>query len=78
MKLDFNSGVWESVSKPARDLLSRMLTRDESARITADEVLSKPFSACSIIEFFCLSLFNAYYMFTCVFQGIHGYSSTQT
>ncbi|KAJ0248065.1 Serine/threonine-protein kinase PEPKR2 [Hirschfeldia incana] len=41
-KLDFNSGVWESVSKPARDLLSRMLTRDESARISADEVLRHP------------------------------------
>lgn len=47
VKLDFNSGVWESVSKPARDLLERMLTREESARITADEVLSKPFG-CSI------------------------------
>ncbi|KAJ4868985.1 Serine/threonine-protein kinase PEPKR2 [Raphanus sativus] len=42
LKLDFNSGVWESVSKPARDLLSRMLTREESARITADEVLRHP------------------------------------
>ncbi|CAN8293945.1 unnamed protein product [Cochlearia groenlandica] len=42
VKLDFNSGVWESVSKPARDLLSRMLTREESARITADEVLRHP------------------------------------
>ncbi|RID49482.1 hypothetical protein BRARA_H00281 [Brassica rapa] len=42
VKLDFNSGVWESVSKPARDLLSTMVTRDESARITADEVLRHP------------------------------------
>ncbi|XP_056862994.1 serine/threonine-protein kinase PEPKR2-like isoform X2 [Raphanus sativus] len=42
VKLDFNSGVWESVSKPARDLLARMLTRDESARITADEVRRHP------------------------------------
>ncbi|KAL0697677.1 hypothetical protein Bca4012_053799 [Brassica carinata] len=42
VKLDFNSGVWESVSKPARDLLSRMLTREESSRITADEVLRHP------------------------------------
>jgi hypothetical protein len=25
VKLDFNTGVWESVSKPARDLLARML-----------------------------------------------------
>lgn len=42
VKLDFHSGVWETVSKPARDLMARMLTRDVSARITADEVLSKP------------------------------------
>lgn len=39
--LDFHSGVWESISKPARDLIGRMLTRDVSVRINADEVLSK-------------------------------------
>lgn len=44
-KLDFHTGIWESISKPARDLIGRMLTRDVSARITADEVLSK-FSCC--------------------------------
>ncbi|KAL9315813.1 hypothetical protein ACSQ67_016814 [Phaseolus vulgaris] len=42
VKLDFQTGVWESISKPARDLVGRMLTRDVSARITADEVLSHP------------------------------------
>ncbi|KAL3617299.1 hypothetical protein CASFOL_038844 [Castilleja foliolosa] len=31
-KLDFSVGVWESVSQPARDLLSRMLTRSTSTR----------------------------------------------
>ena len=41
VKLDFQAGMWESISKPARDLVGRMLTRDISARITADEVLSK-------------------------------------
>ena len=41
VKLDFHSGEWKSISKPARDLLGRMLMRDVSARITADEVLSK-------------------------------------
>ncbi|KAG5122471.1 hypothetical protein JHK84_040811 [Glycine max] len=41
VKLDFQTGVWESISKPARDLVGRMLTRDVSARIAADEVLSK-------------------------------------
>ncbi|GLT74430.1 hypothetical protein SLA2020_462300 [Shorea laevis] len=42
VKLDFHAGIWESISKPARDLISRMLTRDVSARITADEVLRHP------------------------------------
>ncbi|XP_050212702.1 serine/threonine-protein kinase PEPKR2 [Mercurialis annua] len=42
VKLDFHTGIWESVSKPARDLVSRMLTRDVTARITADEVLRHP------------------------------------
>ncbi|KAL5558555.1 hypothetical protein UlMin_034766 [Ulmus minor] len=41
-KLDFQTGNWESISKPARDLIGRMLTRDVSARITADEVLRHP------------------------------------
>ncbi|CAL1395358.1 unnamed protein product [Linum trigynum] len=41
-KLDFQSGIWDSVSKPARDLLARMLTRDVSTRITADEALRHP------------------------------------
>nr|DAD40997.1 TPA_asm: hypothetical protein HUJ06_015320 [Nelumbo nucifera] len=39
VKLDFHSGIWESVSRPAQDLISRMLTRDVSARLTAEEVL---------------------------------------
>lgn len=41
-KLDFHTGIWESVSKPARDLLERILTRNAASRITADEVLSHP------------------------------------
>lgn len=41
VKLDFHTGIWESISKPARDLIERILTRDVAARITADEVLSK-------------------------------------
>ncbi|KAJ7958951.1 Serine/threonine-protein kinase PEPKR2 [Quillaja saponaria] len=41
-KLDFQTGMWESISKPARDLVGRMLTRDVSARITAEEVLRHP------------------------------------
>ncbi|KAF3445978.1 hypothetical protein FNV43_RR11156 [Rhamnella rubrinervis] len=35
-------GIWQLISKPARDLIGRMLTRDVSARITADEVLRHP------------------------------------
>lgn len=42
VNLDFSSGVWTSVSLPARDLISRMLTRDVSARFTADDVLDHP------------------------------------
>ncbi|KAI5667923.1 hypothetical protein M9H77_17776 [Catharanthus roseus] len=41
-RLDFHSEIWASVSKLARDLLDRILTRDVAARITADEVLSHP------------------------------------
>nr|CAD1826290.1 unnamed protein product [Ananas comosus var. bracteatus] len=42
VELDFHSGVWDSVSELARDLISRMLTRDVSSRITASEVLRHP------------------------------------
>ncbi|XP_042008024.1 serine/threonine-protein kinase PEPKR2-like [Salvia splendens] len=41
-KLDFIGGSWESVSRPARDLLSKMLTRSTSTRFTANEVLKHP------------------------------------
>lgn len=43
VELNFHTGVWESVSKPARDLLERILTRNVDSRITAEEVLSKFF-----------------------------------
>ena len=39
--LDFENGAWRSISQPALDLVARMLTRDVSARLAADEVLSK-------------------------------------
>lgn len=42
VELNFHTGVWESVSKPARDLLERILTRNAASRITAEEVLSHP------------------------------------
>lgn len=42
VELNFHTGVWESVSKPARDLLERILTRNVDSRITAEEVLSHP------------------------------------
>ncbi|XP_059633227.1 serine/threonine-protein kinase PEPKR2 [Cornus florida] len=42
VKLDVHTGIWESVSKPARDLIQRMLTRDVAGRIAADEVLRHP------------------------------------
>lgn len=42
VELNFHTGIWESVSKPARDLLDRILTRNADSRITAEEVLSHP------------------------------------
>ncbi|KAL1344672.1 hypothetical protein HN51_018539 [Arachis hypogaea] len=42
VKLDFQTGIWAAISKPARDLVERMLTRDVTSRITADEVLAHP------------------------------------
>lgn len=39
--LDLENGAWRSISQPARDLVARMLTRDVSVRLTADEVLGK-------------------------------------
>lgn len=42
VELDFQSGIWESVSELARDLLYRMLSRDVSTRLAADEVLRHP------------------------------------
>ncbi|XP_074263601.1 serine/threonine-protein kinase PEPKR2-like [Silene latifolia] len=42
-KLDFHFGIWQSVSKPARDLIGKILTRDVSSRFSADDVLGHPF-----------------------------------
>lgn len=53
-KLDFIGGSWESVSRPARDLLSKMLTRSTSTRFTANEVLSK-FLFLTYLSFACAS-----------------------
>ncbi|KAL0376001.1 UNVERIFIED_CONTAM: Serine/threonine-protein kinase PEPKR2 [Sesamum calycinum] len=39
-KLDFTGDVWGAISQPARDLLSKMLTRSVSTRLTANEVLN--------------------------------------
>ncbi|KAF9588086.1 hypothetical protein IFM89_007327 [Coptis chinensis] len=41
-KLNLNSGMWVTISRPARDLIRRMLTWDVSSRLTADEVPSHP------------------------------------
>ncbi|GAB2271378.1 hypothetical protein Dimus_006217 [Dionaea muscipula] len=42
VKLDFHSEMWQSISKPAQNLMERMMTRDVSARITAQEILGHP------------------------------------
>ncbi|KAI8014512.1 Serine/threonine-protein kinase PEPKR2 [Camellia lanceoleosa] len=40
MKLDFHTGIWESILKAALDLIEHILTRDVATRIAADEVLT--------------------------------------
>lgn len=42
VKLDFHSEMWQAISKPARNLMGRMMSRDVSSRISADEVLGDP------------------------------------
>lgn len=42
VELDFQSEKWNSVSGPAKDLLSRMLSRDVEKRLSPEEVLSHP------------------------------------
>ncbi|XP_039127643.1 serine/threonine-protein kinase PEPKR2 [Dioscorea cayenensis subsp. rotundata] len=42
VNLNFHGGVWEQISELARDLVSKMLTRDVSLRLTADEILVHP------------------------------------
>ncbi|KAJ9552443.1 hypothetical protein OSB04_016488 [Centaurea solstitialis] len=42
VSLDFQGGVWESISQPCRDLIAHMLTRNVSKRYTAEEVLRHP------------------------------------
>ncbi|KAJ0981433.1 hypothetical protein J5N97_009688 [Dioscorea zingiberensis] len=42
VNLDLHTGMWESISELARDLVGKMLTRDVSIRLTADEVLGHP------------------------------------
>lgn len=41
VELDFSGSPWESISVLGRDLIGRMLNRDVSSRMTADEVLSR-------------------------------------
>eukprot|EP00253_Pinus_taeda_P018196 PITA_18196 len=42
VQLDFHSQVWQPISGLARDLLSRMLSRDVEKRLSPQEVLSHP------------------------------------
>ncbi|KAL5724400.1 non-specific serine/threonine protein kinase [Ranunculus cassubicifolius] len=40
--IDFNSSAWQNISAPARDLIGKMMDRDVSSRITAEQVLNHP------------------------------------
>nr|XP_043627923.1 serine/threonine-protein kinase PEPKR2-like [Erigeron canadensis] len=42
VSIDFQSGLWDSVSQSGRDLIGHMLTRNVSERYSADEVLRHP------------------------------------
>ncbi|XP_057841866.1 serine/threonine-protein kinase PEPKR2 [Cryptomeria japonica] len=42
VQLDFQTEKWNSVSEPAKDLLSKMLSRDVEKRFSPDEVLNHP------------------------------------
>ncbi|KAJ6811914.1 serine/threonine-protein kinase PEPKR2 [Iris pallida] len=42
VQLNFHSGMWESISELGRDLLGRMLNRDVTRRMTANEILRHP------------------------------------
>lgn len=42
VQLDFQAEKWKSVSGPAKDLLSRMLSRDVEKRLSPEEVLRHP------------------------------------
>ena len=41
VQLDFHSENWQSISGPAKDLLSRMLSRDVEKRLSPQEVSSE-------------------------------------
>lgn len=58
--LRFPTGAFHSVSPAAKDLLRRMLCKDVSRRLTADQVLSK-----SLINFII------YFLFIYLFLNIH-------
>lgn len=67
-ELDFHSGPWRSMSLPARDLIGKMLSRDVSARIAADEVLSKLFLMHQLVSVtYCMSALGI--MQTCRLLG---------
>jgi len=57
VEIDFRSDKWEPVSVLARDLISRMLNRDVSSRLDADEVLRHPWilmnTECPLRAEFC-------------------------
>lgn len=48
-EIDFKSDPWPTISSSAKDLLSKMLTRDPEKRITAAEVLGMLISSCRFL-----------------------------
>lgn len=54
VNLEFKGDVWNSISEPACDLIAHMLTKKDSDRFTADDVLSKFFLDCPFAHVSCI------------------------
>lgn len=39
---DFDDAVWEEVSKPAKDLIQRLIVKDPTKRLTVEQILRHP------------------------------------
>lgn len=59
--IDFKREPWPQISESAKSLVRRMLEPDPKKRLTAEQVLGKPFTLCTV-------WFSVYY---CLLTGWH-------